>query len=140
VWKRLRLGFAVRVPVARLFIHTLALFFTARHGSGTHSLPKWLSTDFEKHTPTQFADIHEDFSSSVHDQVFKITPHSRCPATPAFLLPGSGEPLLQEEAIHISTAIFSNSCFRSHQINCLDLVNAGLSCVAHLWKLFHKNS
>lgn len=52
-WKRLgesllAWALALRIPVARLFVHDLALFLAAGHGSGTQSLPGWLSSDFRE--------------------------------------------------------------------------------------------
>lgn len=50
-WKRLgesllAWALALRIPVAMLFVKNLASFFAAGHGSGTQSLPEWLSSDF----------------------------------------------------------------------------------------------
>jgi asparagine synthase (glutamine-hydrolysing) len=37
---------ALRIPVASLLVQNLALFVAAGHGSGTQSIPEWLSSDF----------------------------------------------------------------------------------------------
>ena len=39
---------ALRIPVARLFVQNLTLFLAAGHGSGTQSIPEWLSSNFQR--------------------------------------------------------------------------------------------
>jgi len=39
---------ALRIPVASLLVQNLALFVAAGHGSGTQSIPEWLSSDFRR--------------------------------------------------------------------------------------------